>query len=1590
MRTSPVHYIAPSSIGITPNCNGSANDLAVYIAKDTKIKVYSPKAGIGTDDSSYLEWTLTGRNRRLNNSEAGYTIYARLTKSGDKTGYLVFAPKTEQGGDKYNYVTINGLTSINGAQTASDYWYIRLGDVSLPENNQRTVTLDTGILGTDLYNNDWVLNPDTLPLRIELGCTINDEDVGLTPYVYWGQSLVLTATLVEGWTGTDILRFDHWEITRSTDNGEPESDWMTADRYKAFRSSGQLTLSHTRGEDDDFNGAVAATFTLMAMEVNPAYAADQKNEEPYLVLRSATITIWAETVEKYELALSSSVVGYNPATGDYTPDGDVAVRVRATDQRGEVFYLTKKQFGQAQLSGHYAPVGTAPQSSSSLTFSGGDDEVAVATIPVKDAFAARRNLNVWLTNGEGTELSATTIAFVRDGEDSKEREWIFLRSKEKIDFDAQKSMKPANISGGEVNPTGAATGNDTNKNQDGWVPQGWWDEMQGTTPDYPYEYGSYRDYNRDSDEWGDFSDPKPWSHYGKDGEDSVSAVCEYPALYIHADSSGVSTRDVTANPTFMLVAAGGNSVNATGVVVKSKPSGVKTLTHSDVPAIPDYGCSITVPADTAQSDYDGSVVFSVTGAIDGTTYTRTFILPIVAVPAGKDSVRLDLDNEMSGVQTDSTGKVRTASTVSTVASVFNGATAVASGVSLVSVMIGGSNVSTSTSSALYYTSSISSGKITLTLHFSTAYTFASPYKAEVAIKVRYNSVDYDATLTVAASMGNAVYELLPSPTSIVFKRDSEGNYTQSSRDVSLKIVKKESGTDGVEYSSAPSGIIVRYSTSEMPASVSKGTPWPTQDGILGTVPVSNSAASLYIAMFNSSGVLLDRETVPVVSDGEKGDDGDSAAAAYVSPGSISVPCATSGAVKASVIQNVSFSMSVGTGLATLTNIAVYGSLPTGVSVSGSGTLNRTVVVGTSATASGLAAGVSFTLTGTYNGKTYTARCTLSLIGSVQGSEGDSAITYAILFDAYAASYSSDDKSLSASFTCYVTKMAGSKVTNPVTAGKIQVRAGNNGSWKEYALSSDNTAAKDENPFQDTYTTAPSAINFRYLDDNNVVLATASQPVSIIGATGIGKPGCMYYVAGLWDVDHPYTRTDELCPIVYHNGSWWYLLYAENKGSEPKDNSKVWGMFSDFNNVITDAIFVKQFARFGSAIITGDWLISIHGTIAGVRYGGTIDNPDYYNDQEAYTWFDRFFPIGPGTSASVISSDIEATNVRRSLPSGYTSVNYQKVTDTFKLMAGRSYSFKASMRVTNSNYIGYLSLFPYNVARTAATSTTESALSASYTPAATREDYYFAAMIQYVGPVSWLSEVYDASSDACRTYMNDGNYEPVYQRSSSKPSLPTGTTAANPGNGWSTSIPDGNGTLWVAFGRMTNRDTSAKLIVSSIQFACAENDMFIPNYAVDLRTGKTYQQDAYIQGEIYATDGVFNGVVKAKAVFKKWQSIWDSGIIDLSLGNGVQYGQCYADGSGKYYLPNAAENDSVEIVLGCFIEFTTRSWYGPGIVYATGEDKIWVNSAQGTVESGEAHYVKGIKVPVNRVYRLHSIGGHWVYEGDESDVIFYLS
>lgn len=127
----------------------------------------------------------------------------------------------------------------------------------------------------------------------------------------------------------------------------------------------------------------------------------------------------------------------------------------------------------------------------------------------------------------------------------------------------------------------------------------------------------------------------------------------------------------------------------------------------------------------------------------------------------------------------------------------------------------------------------------------------------------------------------------------------------------------------------------------------------------------------------------------------------------------------------------------------------------------------------------------------------------------------------------------------------------------------------------------------------------------------------------------GKIGRMYYYAREWaNVGRiSYTVSDIEAPFFKYNDNYWVFNPEENgtytmaqMGAPSSSNANWQIMTSDFKYLITEAIF-SNFAKFGSFIISGDWLISTNGTIGGVAK----TNGESVNGKPAYTYFDASHP-----------------------------------------------------------------------------------------------------------------------------------------------------------------------------------------------------------------------------------------------------------------------------------------------------------------------------------------------------------------------------
>jgi len=308
-----------------------------------------------------------------------------------------------------------------------------------------------------------------------------------------------------------------------------------------------------------------------------------------------------------------------------------------------------------------------------------------------------------------------------------------------------------------------------------------------------------------------------------------------------------------------------------------------------------------------------------------------------------------------------------------------------------------------------------------------------------------------------------------------------------------------------------------------------------------------------------------------------------------------------------------------------------------------------------------------------------------------------------------------------------------------------------------------------------------------------VVATESVQITTNGRNGSsikGDPGRMYYIAGEFPAKAPYSRTSTLCPVVYYGSEWWYLNADSATSSDiPSDSSPKWVKISNFGMVLTEAIFVKNFARFGSAIISGDWLLSVHGYIDGNYYGGDVENPDEYEGRAAYTYFDPAYPWGYDPfNLSVIASEVDKA---------YTT-EWTKITDNFRLTAG-TYTFKITAYVNASDTL-HVRLFAGND---------------------TQDAYYIQGTTSEEAVV--LTKTITLGST-----RNDWNLRAA-----------------------------------------TNEDGEIGYIVSiEIEPADAR---FIPNYAVDLRTGQTYQSDAHIRGAIMSLGSnskiiIDNGIISFYGAF----------------------------------------------------------------------------------------------------------------------------
>lgn len=150
--------------------------------------------------------------------------------------------------------------------------------------------------------------------------------------------------------------------------------------------------------------------------------------------------------------------------------------------------------------------------------------------------------------------------------------------------------------------------------------------------------------------------------------------------------------------------------------------------------------------------------------------------------------------------------------------------------------------------------------ITIDADNLTADTLDQVTKLDITVVGKYAGASYEYTreLTVLKSSDTVVYELIPSADSVII--DNQGN--MSAKSISCDIWVTSSDDKRYKLTELPAGYHLKYGTADTP---------DTDMEIGAEVSVQSNARQVVFALYDASGNVLDKESVPVLTCGADGD-----------------------------------------------------------------------------------------------------------------------------------------------------------------------------------------------------------------------------------------------------------------------------------------------------------------------------------------------------------------------------------------------------------------------------------------------------------------------------------------------------------------------------------------------------------------------------------------------------------------------------------------------------------------------------------------------------------------------------------------------
>lgn len=153
--------------------------------------------------------------------------------------------------------------------------------------------------------------------------------------------------------------------------------------------------------------------------------------------------------------------------------------------------------------------------------------------------------------------------------------------------------------------------------------------------------------------------------------------------------------------------------------------------------------------------------------------------------------------------------------------------------------------------------------ITIDADNLTADTLDQVTKLDITVVGKYAGASYEYTreLTILKSSDTVVYELIPSADSVII--DNQGN--MSAKSISCDIWATSSDDKRYKLTELPAGYHLKHGTADTP---------DTDMEIGAEVSVQSNARQVVFALYDASGNVLDKESVPVLTCGADGEDGE--------------------------------------------------------------------------------------------------------------------------------------------------------------------------------------------------------------------------------------------------------------------------------------------------------------------------------------------------------------------------------------------------------------------------------------------------------------------------------------------------------------------------------------------------------------------------------------------------------------------------------------------------------------------------------------------------------------------------------------------